>query len=144
MTTGLIVNIDVSDVETAVTFYNEGLGIDFQRWLFEGAVAEMASGGIHIYLIQQDPGSVAVEGTDIRRDYSTHWTPVHLDVVVDDLEAALQRAIEAGAISNGEIVRSDYGRLAALRDPFGHGVCLLQFEDGGYDRVEVEAAPGVR
>lgn len=136
MAAGLIVNVDVSDVQTAVRFYEAGLGIEFRRWLFRGAVAEMAAAGVRLYLIQQEPGSLAVAGTEIRRDYTTHWTPVHIDVVVDDLDAAVRRAVTAGAAFDGRIVRGDYGRFAALRDPFGHGVCLLQFEGGGYDRVE--------
>jgi len=135
MTTGLIVNVDVSDVEAAARFYAEGLGIEFRRWLFGGTVAEMSTAGVTLYLIEQARGSLAVAGTDIRRDYGPHWTPVHVDVLVDDLDAALRRAIAAGATFSGEIVRGDYGRFAPLRDPFGHGVCLLQLAPGGYDRV---------
>ena len=28
-----------------------------------------------------------------------------------------------------------YGRIAMLADPFGHGFCLLQFNDRGYDAL---------
>jgi len=33
----------------------------------------------------------------VTRDYGRHWTPVHIDFVVDDVEAALRRAVDAGA-----------------------------------------------
>lgn len=89
-----------------------------------------------LYLVEQKQGSIAVKGTSIARDYSSHWTPVHLDVLVEDIEVALANAVGAGAILNGEINIYQWGKLAALRDPFGHGVCLLQFQGKGYDLVQ--------
>jgi Glyoxalase-like domain len=32
------------------------------------------------------------------RHYQRHWTPVHLDIQVDDLKGALAQALEAGAL----------------------------------------------
>jgi predicted enzyme related to lactoylglutathione lyase len=58
---------------------------------------------------------------------------VHLDFVVEDIAAATERAVRAGATLEGEIQTFDWGRLANLSDPFGHGFCLLQFVGKGYD-----------
>ncbi len=133
---GVIANVDVDDVERAVAFYSEALGFVFKRWLFDGSVAEMSAGPFLLYLLDAPAHSIAVSGTEIRRDYARHWTPVHLDVVVDDLDTALQRALSAGAIADGNMVDEDPCRFVTIRDPFGHGICLLEFKEGGYDLVE--------
>jgi len=135
VTARVVVNIDVPDLDRGLAFYRDGLGFAFRRRLFAGTVAELDAGGLDLYLIEAPAGSPAVPGTTIRRGYAAHWTPVHLDVVVDDLERAVAEARAAGATGGEAIRRTDYGRIAVLRDPFGHGLCLLCFEDGGYDRV---------
>jgi predicted enzyme related to lactoylglutathione lyase len=55
--------------------------------------------------------------------------------VVDDVSAAVQRAVAAGAKLESNIQSFAWGRLAVLSDPFGHGFCLLQFTGGGYNEV---------
>ena len=52
---------------------------------------------------------------------------MHLDFVVSELEAAVSRAIEAGATIEGEIQTHNSGRIAHMADPFGHGFCFIQF-----------------
>src|SRR5258708_22626997 len=42
----------------------------------------------------------ASAGSQARRNYGRHWTPVHLDFVVEDLDAAVQRAHAQGPRSN--------------------------------------------
>jgi predicted enzyme related to lactoylglutathione lyase len=56
-------------------------------------------------------------------------------MVVDGLESAITRAIAAGATQEGDIVEAPYGRLAMFADPFGHGFCLIEFGDQGYDAI---------
>ena len=67
--------------------------------------------------------------------YGRHWTPVHLDFVVADIESAVQRAIAGGALLEGTIATQKWGRLALMADPFGYGFCLLQFLGAGYDEI---------
>jgi uncharacterized glyoxalase superfamily protein PhnB len=43
---------------------------------------------------------------------------VHLDFVVEDITAAVQRASAAGATLEGEIQAHEWGRLAVMSDPF--------------------------
>ncbi len=81
----------------------------------------------------------AAPGTTAVRDYQRHWTPVHLDCVVDDLDAAVERAVKAGAKLDRDLKTQKWGRLANLSDPFGNGFCLLEFRGRGYD--ELLAAP---
>jgi predicted enzyme related to lactoylglutathione lyase len=69
------------------------------------------------------------------RDYSRHWTPVHLDFVVDDIDAAVERAVALGAVLERPVTTSAWGRLAVMADPFGHGFCFVQFLGRGYDEI---------
>jgi len=131
----LLINIDVPDLDRAIGFYRGGLGFTLERTLFERSVAEMTHDGVRIYLIEQAAGSQPVPGSDAKRAYEAHWTPVHLDLVVDDIETARARALDAGATASAPIRAHDWGDLAALRDPFGHGICLVRFSDRGYDLV---------
>ena len=50
-----------------------------------------------IYLLVKSAGTSASDPTSQRRSYQRHWTPVHLDFVVDEIEPAVQRAVLAGA-----------------------------------------------
>jgi predicted enzyme related to lactoylglutathione lyase len=63
---------------------------------------------------------------------------VHLDFAVDDVESAVNRVVAAGATLEVEIQTFDWGRIATLSDPFGHGFCLLQFIGKGYDEVAMK------
>ena len=73
-------------------------------------------------------------GSD-RRRYERHWTPVHFDVVVDDIEDAVRKALNAGALIEAAIREERWGRITVLTDPFGHGFCLIQFLGRGYDEI---------
>ena len=86
-----------------------------------------------VYLLTKDAGTIGAGG-DPRR-YSRHWTPVHADIVVDDVDAAVERAVAAGAKLEAPAKDAAYGRIAMLADPFGHGFCLLQFNERGYDAL---------
>ena len=54
------------------------------------------------------------------------------------LEAAVSRAIEAGATIEGKIQTHNWGRIAHMADPFGHGICFIQFLGHGYDEISHE------
>jgi uncharacterized glyoxalase superfamily protein PhnB len=84
----------------------------------------------------KDSGSPASSQANIFRSYRRHWTPVHLDFAVDDLESAVNRAVAAGATLENAIQTFNWGRIATLSDPFGHGFCLLQFIGRGYAEAE--------
>jgi predicted enzyme related to lactoylglutathione lyase len=129
----LLVNVDVDDLEKAIEFYGSALGLTFKRRLFNDTVAEMVGTSSRIYLLKKPPGSAASVTLTTLRDYGRHWTPVHLDFVVDDLGQAVQRAQAAGAIIESDLQTYNWGRMAFMADPFGHGFCLLEFRDGGYE-----------
>lgn len=128
----LLVNIDVDDLARAERFYCDAFGLETGRRLGDGLV-ELLGAEAPIYLLQKAAGSVGA--ADSARDYHRHWTPLHCDVVVEDLEAALARALDAGARQEGGIREGSWGRIVQLADPFGHGWCLLQFLGRGYDEI---------
>ncbi len=135
---GLLVNIDVPDLPAAEAFYTQGLGFAIGR-RFGTAVTELTGGEAPLYLIANPPGTTdAVYGT-VTRDYARHWTPVHIDLIVDDLPAAAARAEAAGAVMEGGIRAAGYGRIATFADPFGHGLCLIEFNPEGYDAIADQA-----
>jgi len=72
----------------------------------------------------------------VQRDYARHWTPVHLDFIVDRIEPALERALAAGARLQGRLETFDRGHQAVMSDPLGNGVCLVRWLNGGYDNAE--------
>lgn len=131
----ILINLDVDDIERAVTFYTQALWLRVGR-RFDSGFVELLGAEAPIYLLQKAADTEPFERAEQLRSYGRHWTPLHLDFVVNDLDAALARALAAGAVVEGQPSRHRYGRLALLRDPFGHGFCLLQFEGRGYDELQ--------
>jgi predicted enzyme related to lactoylglutathione lyase len=132
----LLINVDVDDLARAEKFYVEAFGLRPGR-RFGGGAVELLGGTAPIYLLAKSAGTPPFRGAGGARDYARHWTPVHLDFVVRDLEAAIARAVAAGATRESEISEQVWGRIALMADPFGHGFCLLQFVGRGYDAIAV-------
>jgi predicted enzyme related to lactoylglutathione lyase len=122
----LVASIDVDDLDRAVAFYSNGLGFVQQRRLFDGSAAELLAGSSLVYLLAKAAGTPAFPGSSELRRYSRHWTPVHLDLVVPDLDGAVTRAEAAGARLERPIRSYGSWREAQLSDPFGNGFCLLE------------------
>ena len=140
MTIELLVNIDVDDLERAAAFYTATFALTPGR-RFGADGLELLGASSRLYLLVKPGGSPAVRSTNQRRDYGRHWTPVHLDFVVPDLDVALERAVAAGGILEAGIATHAWGRIALLADPFGHGFCLIQFSEQGYDAVATPPEP---
>jgi len=94
--TDLLINIDVDDLERAVAFYTDGLGLRLSRRLGPD-IAELEGAACPVYLTQHAPGTRPFAGAASAREFQRHWTPVHLDFVVSDLDAAIQRAEFGGS-----------------------------------------------
>ncbi|WP_237057407.1 VOC family protein [Microbulbifer sediminum] len=128
----MLVNIDVPDLEAAIAFYRDALGLRLGRRLGDDG-AEMLGGSAPLYLLEKEAGSVTAG--DDTRSYRRHWTPVHLDMVVEDVEKSVEQAVAAGAKLESPTRVNDWGAIAGLADPFGHGFCLLAFRGRGYDEI---------
>jgi predicted enzyme related to lactoylglutathione lyase len=134
VTVELLVNIDVDDVARAEAFYRAAFGLEVGRRFGDDGV-ELVGGSSKIYLLRKAAGSAATADGAGVRDYRRHWTPVHVDFVVDDVAAAVERAVAAGAVVERPIASYDWGTIAGLADPFGHGLCILRLSARGYDAV---------
>ena len=130
----LLVNVDVDDLEKAIAFYCQAFGLTVGRTFGSGAV-ELLGSSTPIYLLAKATGSPAWPRGEQRRHYFRHWTPVHLDFVVEDIAAAVERATAAGAKLEAPVRPAAWGELALMSDPFGHGFCLIQFRGRGYDEI---------
>src|SRR5436190_2328795 len=109
----LLVNIDVPELQLGIAFYVDGLGFRFVRFLTE-EVAELFFAGVTVYLLRKAEGSGAAPIPGIYRTYNRHWTPVHLDVVVEDIEQTMERAVRSGAKVDEPVVSHVWGKLAVL------------------------------
>jgi predicted enzyme related to lactoylglutathione lyase len=128
----ILINIDVPELHDAIRFYTAALGLSHTRTL-DDDTAELRGAAATIYLLRKPAGSVAVKDPSIARDFRRHWTPVHFDLVVDDVDAAAARAIAAGARQETGHVDWRGSRCVSLSDPFGHGFCFIQFDNDTYE-----------
>ena len=124
-------NIDVPELAPAIEFYSAALGLTLSR-ILDDDVAELAGASCVIYLLADASGSASSATADDGRRYSRHWTPVHLDFVVDDLAESTNRAIEAGARRESECIEWRGSKCITFSDPFGHGFCLIEFAHETY------------
>ena len=119
------ISIDVDDLERAIDFYTRGMGLSVVEhgpdW------AHLTHEGQTIFIMQLPEGSDAVENAHSPRNYSRHWTPIHLDFVVADIDSAVERALGAGAKLDRPIQRrKKLADMANMSDPFGNGFDLIQ------------------
>ncbi len=133
----LLVNIDVDDIDRAIDFYTTAFQLQQGRRFGDEGV-ELVGGSAPIYLLVKDSGTIATPDAPSVRAYTRHWTPVHLDIVVEDIDAAVARAVSAGATVEKPVSTSSWGKLALMADPFGHGFCLVQFLGKGYDEIATQ------
>ena len=113
--------IDVDDIDRALEFYGRGLGLTVAEHHPDWAQVKINDQTVWLMKIPAGPqGSIV-------RDYRRHWTPIHLDLAIDeDLETAVQRAVAAGGKLDGDIRRDQKGGgIANLSDPAGNGIDLV-------------------
>jgi predicted enzyme related to lactoylglutathione lyase len=132
--------IDVDDLNRAVAFYGDVFGLAPGRRLGTDWV-EMLGAVVPIDLLATPAGTRPLPNEPaVRREFARHWTPVHVDFVVSDLDATVKRAVACGATLDREVQDCPYGRLANLADPFGNGLCVIEMNSRGYDAL-VDGGP---
>jgi predicted enzyme related to lactoylglutathione lyase len=134
------INIDVDDLEAGVAFYAAAVGLTPLRRLGDFAV-ELSGAQAPVFLLRKASGSPAFGGAASGRDYARHWTPVHLDFLVEEIAGALGRALSAGARAESAIESYPWGRMALLADPFGNGFCLIELDTAGYGAIATPYRP---
>jgi len=99
------------------------------RWI------ELAGANIPIFLLADRPTVADLGTVKVPRNFERHWTPVHLDFIVADLDRMVSRLAAMGGTLDREIKTREYGRIANMADPFGNGFDLIEFSGSGYDGV---------
>jgi catechol 2,3-dioxygenase-like lactoylglutathione lyase family enzyme len=131
--------IDVDDLERGIAFYAQGLGLRRGRRLGNDWIELLGAGSTIDLLASPADTAPLGESRPQRRSYARHWTPVHLDFVVTEIDAVVAKLVSLGAALERPIQERRWGRMANLADPFGHGLDLVEFKGRGYDEI---AQPG--
>jgi PhnB protein len=108
-----------TDASAAIAFYACALGAaEVERWTADdGRIghAELDIDGHAVYLADEHPEIGVVSPTTLGR------TPVSFVLVVPDADAAVARAVDAGATVERPVTDQPGGRRAGwIVDPFGH------------------------
>jgi predicted enzyme related to lactoylglutathione lyase len=114
----------VDDVDTAAAFYADVLGFDIAMRPGPG-FAMLERGPMRLLL--NSPGAGGGAGQTLSDGSAPEpggWNRFQL--AVDDLEAALGKARDAGADVRGDVVEGRGGRQALLVDPSGNLVELFE------------------
>ena len=126
--------IEVTDAAAGIAFYCEALGLTLRRRLSPTWI-ELAGANLPIFLLANRPAVADLGSRKAERSYDRHWTPVHLDFIVGDLDATVGRLAALGGSLDRGIKQREYGRIANMADPFGNGFDLIEFSGAGYDAV---------
>ncbi len=119
------ISVDVPNLVDAVQFYVSAFGFSKVSEPVPGVVV-LRAGNTEICLLEKRAGSRPSSRTQETRRYERHWTPVHLDIHVDNLRAALTKALAAGATQEQLFENTEHGSAAFCSDPYGHGFCLIE------------------
>lgn len=103
--------IEVTDLARAIEFYCGGLGLTPKRQLGPRWV-ELAGANLPIFLLADRPAVAELGAAKMSRDFGRHWTPVHLDFIVTDLDGVVGRLCGLGATLD---VRCRSANMAAWR-----------------------------
>jgi hypothetical protein len=109
MNSTVTIGIDVPNLEQGVLFYTRAFGFTKKAASIPG-LAVLHGLNVELCLLEKAPGSrPSISTSDFRR-YERHWTPVHFDIHVDDLQSALQgrglcdfRDLVRPAVNGGKI-----------------------------------------
>jgi catechol 2,3-dioxygenase-like lactoylglutathione lyase family enzyme len=124
-------NVTVSDVDEAVAFYRDGLGLEVRndvanggfRWVTLGSAAQP---GIEIVLSEPHAGRSQADGDAMQQLLAKGQLPM-LVFSTDDLDATFEQARKTGAEVLQEPIDQPWGpRDSAFRDPSGNTVRIAQ------------------
>lgn len=123
------VSIDVPKLSEGLRFYCGALGlVEVARPIDTYAI--LKCGGSQIGVFEKAAGSKPAEGSGDVRRYERHWTPVHIDFHVDDFQAVLTNALNAGAKCEQKFEGGGRAPIAFCSDPFGNGFCIVGKDTG--------------
>jgi len=124
-------NVTVADVDEAVAFYRDGLGLEVRndvanggfRWVTLGSADQP---GVEIVLSEPHAGRSKDDGDAMQELLARGMLPM-LVFRTDDLDTAFERARQTGAEVLQEPIDQPWGpRDSAFRDPSGNTVRISQ------------------
>ena len=120
--TSVKICIDVADLDKAGAFYCQAL--QCTEVARNPRTVKLAAGGTELYLMLRPEGSMPFRAATEGRSFARHWTPVHLDFSVEDVERSTSEVTRLGGTVEGQ-ESGDWGSLTRCADPFGNGFCLV-------------------
>lgn len=124
------VSIDVPDLEAGLRFYVSVFGFVEVARPFP-ALAILDANNVTVCLLEKPAGSTPSPGGKETRRYDRHWTPVHVDLHVNDFDAVLAKVRSAGGLIEAEYRDRGPRPAAFCSDPFGNGFCVIGDHSGG-------------
>jgi len=112
----------VDDVEAAIDFYTGHFGFTIQTNQAP-AFADVTRGNLRL-LLSGPTSSAARPMPDGRRPGPGGWNRIHL--IVDDIDAEVERLRSAGLSFRNEIVSGPGGKQILVDDPSGNPIELFQ------------------
>src|SRR4051812_9165282 len=114
----LIPYLAVRDARAALAWYTDAFGarVVGDPYVMDDdriGHAEVEVGGATVYLADEYPEMGLVGPEDGRVSVSLHLT-------VPDVDAAVDRAVQVGAVLSRPVYDAPYGRTGVLVDPYGH------------------------
>jgi predicted enzyme related to lactoylglutathione lyase len=118
------VSIDVPDLAQGLRFYGAVAGfVETARPLPSMAILD--ANNVMVCMHEKATGSKSSTVGGATRHYDRHWTPVHLDLHVPDLDAVLARVTAHGGTIEQEFRGQGPKPVAFCCDPFGNGFCVI-------------------
>jgi predicted enzyme related to lactoylglutathione lyase len=118
------VSIDVPELEAGLRFYAEVFGFVETARPFP-TMAILDANNLSVCMHAKEPGSKSSSGGLEQRRYERHWTPVHLDLHVEDFDTVLDRVRARGGAIENEFRTQGPTPTAFCSDPFGNGSCVI-------------------
>jgi catechol 2,3-dioxygenase-like lactoylglutathione lyase family enzyme len=112
----------VDDVDDAIDFYTSHLGFTLQSNQAP-AFADVIRGNLRL-LLSGPTSSAGRPMPDGRRPHPGGWNRIHL--IVDDINAEVERLRNAGVSFRNQIVTGPGGRQILLDDPSGNPIELFR------------------
>lgn len=118
------ISLDVPDLEAGLRFYGRVFGWKERARPFP-TMAVLDAGNVTVCMHQKPAGTKPTPAGDTRT-YERHWTPVHLDLHVDNFAEVLAQASAEGAtVEHTFTGGGSHPDTAFCADPFGNGFCLI-------------------
>lgn len=118
------VSIDVPSLEAGLRFYGAVFGfVETQRPFPTMAILD--ANNLTVCMHEKAAGTKSSASSGEVRHYERHWTPVHLDLHVHDLDVVLGKVRAEGGSVESEFRTEGPRPVAFCSDPFGNGFCVI-------------------